>query len=133
MMSSMTSAAASSDSGAGPLKRSLSGILRGCVQKGRFGSDPRSEYNDPVGQRDRCRLAVFRRVTCVRLAGRDRCPLRHGTLVRGEVGEGLCPVVEHADPAVALVVDDDEVAGRPGLMEEPRAVEGAAEVQPSLD
>jgi hypothetical protein len=34
---------------------------------------------------------------------------------------------------VTFAVDDDELAVGPGLMDAPRAVEGTAEVEPSVD
>lgn len=80
---------------------------------------------------------VSRRAAPSRLPGSARSafsrPLCPSGFAGRELGEGLAPVAEHSRAAVAFVVHDDEVAAGPRPVQEPRAVEGAAEVEPTLD
>ena len=51
----------------------------------------------------------------------------------GKFGEYALPVVHHLVAAMALVVDDDELAARPRTVQSPGRVERAAEVEPAVD
>lgn len=50
-----------------------------------------------------------------------------------QVGEDTTPVSHHCVSAVPFVIDDDEFAATPGLVDPPGGVEGTAQVETSVD